>query len=157
MIDPVQFRDMVVDPVLRYLDMYSPAAVRLLVGTAVVESGLGSLVQNNGPALGVYQIEPETHHDIWDTYLAYRPELASRVRSLASQRWFDDDPDRELICNLAYASAICRLKYRRIREPLPEPDDVYGLANYWKRYYNTAQGKGKVDHFLLKFPEEIME
>jgi len=157
MIDPVEFKRWVVEPVLRFLGMHSLSAERLVVGTAAVESGLSHLVQlGGGPALGVYQIEPETHRDIWDTYLAYRPELASKVRSLASQHWFDDDPDRELICNLSYSTAICRLKYYRIKAPLPDANDIQGLANYWKQYYNTKRGKGRVDDFYMKFPDEIM-
>ena len=46
---------------------------------------------------------------------------------------------------------MCRLKYRRDPEPLPEPDDIEGLGKTWKRVYNTHLGKGKVDEFVSNY------
>ena len=44
----------------------SQDAVTLLTGTAAKESIVGKYVkQINGPALGIYQIEPNTHQDLW--------------------------------------------------------------------------------------------
>ena len=65
MLDPRQFAERVIRPALVKLRLQSPAAEALLLGTAVVESGLSALVQaGGGPALGLYQIEPATHADI---------------------------------------------------------------------------------------------
>lgn len=153
MIDARQFRDLVVTPTLQALHPlvpYSEARRELLLGTALVESSLHYLKQIKGPALGLFQIEPATHVDVWDNYLAYRPDLASAVRSLASQGW----PERgvgmhaELVTNLGYSCAVAAIIYRRAPAPLPPADDVGGMGYYWKQHYNTPLGKGTPEKFI---------
>ena len=63
--------------------------------------------------LGMFHITSAQHRDIWDRYLAYNPEMASRVRGLASQRVFLSEPDKELQTNLGYCTAIAWLLYMR--------------------------------------------
>ncbi len=54
MINTTQFRDLVVRPTLKQINLYSASAVELLMGTAVQESRLTYLQQlDEGPALGV--------------------------------------------------------------------------------------------------------
>ncbi len=125
MLDPQHFLAYVVRPSLDSIGLWSPAAERLLLGTAIVESELTWLRQHgDGPARGVYQIEPATHDDIWAHYLAYRERLAERVARLAGERPRLD----QLAWNLGYATAIARLVYYRRPEPLPPADDLAGLA-----------------------------
>ena len=61
---PLNVRDLrveVIRPALRALDLWSPAAEDLVLGTAAQESGLAYLRQiGGGPALGLWQIEPAT-------------------------------------------------------------------------------------------------
>lgn len=40
--------------------------------------------------------------------------------------------------NLIYATAMCRVHYRRVPEPLPPAGDLEAQAAYWKAHYNTA-------------------
>ena len=145
MIDVEQFRLHIVRATLISLRMWSPAAENLLLGTAVQESGLKYLRQfNDGPARGFYQIEPATHDDIVKRYLKRRTALRQRVDKLVAP-----EPSRidQLATNLAYATAIARLCYWRDPEPLPEADDIEGLAGIWKRVYNTEKGKGRAADF----------
>lgn len=143
MINARQFRDLVVRPSLQEINLWSQAAENLLVGTAIQESGLVYLKQlGGGPALGVYQIEPATHADIWKNYLSLRPD--SRIQRR---------PDWSLITDLAYATAIARLVYYRRPEPLPAADDVEGLGQYWKDHFNTHLGAGRPAEFILKYRE----
>lgn len=144
-----QLRQLIIVPTLTHLDLHSPAAVQLVLATARAESGLEYLTQlGEGPARGLWQMEPETHDDIWINYLDYRDTLADQVRALAIGR--KDIPDPEQMCgNLFYACAMTRIHYLRVPEPLPGPLDHAGLARYWKTYYNTELGKGTVDHFLM--------
>lgn len=120
-------------------------AERLLLGTAITESGLRHLKQINGPAMGFYQIEPGTANDIWENHILYRDDLADRVRWACGEL-----PDRasQLATNLVYATMIARLKYWMAPEPMPSTLD--GFAQYWKRYYNTYDGKGRVEDFVSK-------
>jgi hypothetical protein len=144
-----QFCELVVRPALMHLDPlipYGVAAEELVLATAVAESRLEALRQlGHGPALGVYQMEPATHDDIWDNYLAFRPELARRVSQLVAER-----PDRlqQLMTNLAYATAMCRVHYRQAPEPLPPAENLEAQAAYWKAHYNTEAGAGTVARFV---------
>jgi len=144
-----QFRTRVVRPVLQAIGAYSPAAENLVLGTALQESNLHYLVQlGDGPARGLYQMEPATHDDIWRNYLAYREEMRERVLSfLVGGR----DRAEQLVWNLGYATAMCRVHYMRVPAPLPDAADIRGLAVYWKQHYNTPLGKGTPEEFAEKF------
>lgn len=144
MIDARQFAERVIIPVLESLDMNSPSAVTLLLCTAAVETRLGShLVQlGGGPALGVYQCEKRTHDDVV-RYLGYNPRMMSRV-----MYWTPKLNHSMLVGNLYYATAIARVHYYRISKSLPESDDITGLGEYWKQYYNTPLGAGTVEKFV---------
>lgn len=50
----------------------------------------------------------------------------------------DEDPKLSII--------MCRLKYKLRPEPIPK--DVVSRAAYWKRFYNSSEGKGTVEHYL---------
>lgn len=151
MINVDHFRTEIVRPTLEAAMLWSPAAENLLVGTAIQESGLRYLRQlEDGPALGVYQIEPATHADLWENYLSYRSELSHRVN------WFLADlpsAEEQLVTNLAYATMIARLVYYRRPEPLPDADDIDGLATYYKQHFNTPLGKATPAEWALKYRE----
>ena len=157
MIDVEHFRLHVIRATLIYMRMFSASAENLLLGTAVQESGLQYLRQfNDGPARGLYQIEPATHDDITDRYLAnksLRSDIRKRLNTLLAPV-----PSRidQLATNLAYATAIARLRYWMDPAPLPEPDDVDGLAAYWKRVYNTPKGRGRVAEFAATYRRYVL-
>lgn len=152
MIDPAQFRTRVIRPAIRALGLWSAAAEDLLLGTALVESGLTYLVQHGGgPALGVFQIEPATHEDVLENWVRFRPEYDARLDAIAAPAADEDDLRDQLVWNLAYAAAIARLVYYRRPEPLPVRGDVAGYAAYWKRFYNTHLGAGREDKFVRAF------
>ena len=70
MIQPEHLVKYVIEPVLKTLDLYSEDAVNLVLGTACVESECGRWLHQlgTGPALGIYQMEPDTH-DIFITII----------------------------------------------------------------------------------------
>lgn len=149
MLPPNDFRRLVIRPALEKLGLWSLVAQELLLGTALQESGLDALVQRGGgPALGVYQIEPETHRDIWENYLHYHDGLMQAVIALTAP-W----PDRrlQLVTNLNYATVIARLVYKRAPEPLPEVPDADLLGAYWKHVYNTDLGAGVAAEYADKY------
>ncbi len=148
MINIPQFRELVIRPALEVVNGYSEAAEELVLGTAIQESRLQYLKQlGGGPALGVFQMEPATHDDIWNNYLAYRQELADLVQMLAAPNGGNHPTANELIGNLWYAAAMCRVHYRRVPEPLPDAGDVPGMAAYWKEHYNTFEGAGTEEEY----------
>lgn len=141
--------DLIIHPALEALQLNSQAARELLLGTAIQESNLTYLEQlGGGPALGLFQMEPATHDDIWYNYLAYRGELAQRVPGGVVGR-----QAIEMVGNLWYAAAMCRIHYYRAPDPLPEAGDLEGQAAYWKKYYNTVQGAGTVEHYIRNWQQ----
>lgn len=149
-LDLAQFRTFVVRPVLQYLGLHSQAAENLVVGTALVESRLKYIKQiGGGPALGVFQMEPNTYNDIYHNYLSYRPDLKVLVDATRDGRL--TTLEEELVYNLAFAAAMCRVHYVRVKHPLPAYTDAVGMAEYWKAHYNTPLGAGTVEKALPYF------
>jgi len=143
-LDIDQFVTRIIDPALDLLKLNSLAARELLLGTALQESRLTYLVQlGKGPALGLFQMEPATHDDIWENFLAYKPELSGRIAQIEPE--YDA---HAMIGNLWYAAAMCRVHYFRAKASLPEAGDLNAQAAYWKRYYNTVRGAGTVDEYI---------
>lgn len=162
-----QFCTFVIEPVLRWLDAYSRPAARLMLGTALHES-MGLTLRDQwtgpgdrtlGPAFGLYQIEPSTHEDIWDSVLRADPRGGGSSGSSAAQRltavvrlYQAREPGlHEQLLNPFYATAIARLQYWRWPAPLPEYEDLRGLAHYYKTYFNTAAGKSSPQKWLDDF------
>ncbi len=105
-------RDQVIRPTLKYLGKWTPACETFLLDAAVDAPELGLFSARND-GLGLFNITAAQHRDLWDRYLAFNPDMASRVRGLASQRAFLSDPDGELQTNLSYCTAIAWLLYQR--------------------------------------------
>jgi len=123
----------------------SRAAAQLLLGTALVESRLVFLRQLQGPALGFYQMEPRTYKDIcrWlDTKIGLK-------EILQTTNYCEILPPVEALqWNLRLATQFARLHYFRVQERLPDYDDIWAQAAYWKKHYNTSRGKGTVEKYL---------
>ncbi|RCK32479.1 hypothetical protein TH9_12140 [Thalassospira xiamenensis] len=152
--DAKQLRHEVIRPVLTATGMWSAAAENLLMGTAAQESACGKYLRQlgDGPARGVFQMEPATLDDIYANYLAYRPDLQGAVDAYLIMSMSKAD---NLTVNLAYAALMCRVHYRRRPENLPDANDVRGLAAYWKRFYNTVHGKGAEQEFVENYERYV--
>ncbi|MEH6558625.1 MAG: hypothetical protein V7459_09065 [Oceanicoccus sp.] len=130
-INPADLSTHVIKPTLDYLGVQSGAAEKLLLGTAAQESNFDPFSEQHD-GIGIFQITPKEHRQAWDNYLAFQPELASKVRGLASQHQFLRKPDQELKTNLAYSTAIAWIIYLQSDLQLPEADDVDGLSLIWE-------------------------
>lgn len=60
-----------------------------------------------------------------------------------------------LVGSLFYTAAMCRVFYLRISELLPQATDAEAMANYHKRYYNTAAGKAVANENINRFSQAI--
>lgn len=150
-----QLRDLVIRPTLKHIGMWSEAAENLLLGTIFQESAGGKYIKQlgTGPALGIYQIEPDTNADVWNNYIEYRVTLWDKVAMLMT----GEDDKHQLVTNLSYQTAIARLIYYRAPFALPDANDINGLAHYWKQHYNTVLGAGTVEEFIHNFPKGIIK
>ncbi len=144
MIHVPHFRQLIIRPALQRMTLYSPAAENLLLGTALYESRITYLKQINGPALGVFQIEPFTLNDVYENYLEYREEMMMVMDELQGHM----EAEEAVVANLMYAAAVARLIYYRSPMPLPDSDDMDGLAHMYKVVYNTDLGRGTEAGFI---------
>ncbi len=154
MLDCSQFRSLIVEPVLSKLRVYSKSAEELLVFTCAAESLGGTLLQQvKGPALGIFQMEPNTYTDIWVNYIRNRNQMATLM---ALHFGCAKIPEVErLIYDLHFATAMARIHYLRMPGKLPEPKDVDGIWDYYKKYYNTEKGKAKKEDSIKKYQDFI--
>ena len=105
-------RDQVIRPTLKYMGAWTQECELFLLNAAIDAPDLGLFSARN-EGLGLFHITAAQHRDLWDRYLAFNPDMASRVRGLASQRAFLTDPDSELQTNLSYCTAIAWLMHKR--------------------------------------------
>jgi hypothetical protein len=155
-----QYKALVVVPVLTILGavqpkLNSPAAINLLTGTPDAESNFDYLAQfPSGPAIGFDEIELDTLNDQYNTFLDY-PEnvyLKAGVDSFLFSALTRED---QLHGNMYFGVAVSRIKYWRVREPLPAADDAVGLATYHKTWFNTAGGAASIETNTPKFQAAI--
>ncbi len=123
---------------------YSYEAHELIYRTGMAETGYRALKQyNGGPAIGFFQIEPDTLKDTMKNYVKYRPPLKACLLELGLD---EKDLEFSVLTNIALQVAFCRIHYRR--NPHKIPESLEEQAKYWKEHYNTKLGKGTVGHFI---------
>lgn len=158
---PEHLRKYIIRPTLDRLGLDNAAESRraeyLLMGTAAVESDCGYfLVQSSGgPALGIFQMEPSTHDDIWKNYLEHRDGLKGRVEQLLMR--FRAPQAAQLVVNPMYACAMARVLYRRSPLPLPmDLEDIQGAWRIYKEIYNTHLGATEFETFEGKWRRYVL-
>lgn len=152
-LDKYQFRELISDT-LDEINLYSEDAVNLLMGTAAQESVFGTYLKQlkSGPALGIFQMEPNTYNDIVNNYLRYNIGLLNNIED-ASQCEVENNSDN-LVWNFKLAICMARVHYLRVKEELPK--DLSGYARYWKQYYNTYKGKGTEEEFIRNYKKFVL-
>lgn len=142
--NPQQLHDYIIKPTLEYMagNYYSKESAFLLLCTAAIESNCGEYIkQINGPALGIWQMEPDTHNDIWNNCDALK-SVFFEESILGMHGKYNNKP---LIQSPMYACAMARLKYSMDPNPLPKlfgdnDLDCINFFEYYKRVYNTELG-----------------
>lgn len=154
-----QLHDFIIKPTLSYMgDSYNTEEARLLLlCTAAIESDCGHFIkQVNGPALGIWQMEPQTHNDIWANCDALKNEFGQIIRNLAPI--YSNLTDNDLIDSPKYACAMARLKYSMDPHALPKYNggtalDLDMFYRYYKRVYNTHLGASTFQKWLVKIED----
>lgn len=120
---------------------YSKDAVELLLMIAAHESKAGTfLKQEKGPALGIFQIEPETHDDVWKN-----GDTCCVNAQTIGVEW----SECRLEYDLRYQIFIARQKLFMIAEPIPSKVDE--MADYAKKYWNTEHGKATGIDYMVAY------
>ena len=129
-----------------------------LTGTALAESGACFVRQvangGVGPARGLWQMEPFTHDDIWNTFLS-NARLATLKRNMLSMRSRVPYGADQMVGNAFYACGMARLKYYRAPDALPAATDAAAMAQMHKAIYNTALGAANAERNIPFFQQAI--
>lgn len=156
-IKPTQFR-FLIGLLLKDFDkahgsqFYSINAVEQLIFTAAHETHCGRFLwQDDGEpgierklAYGAYQMEP----------------IGYKQASLYLQRHhptYRVPPRRHLVWDLRAATIAARAYYASWIDPLPEAYDVPGMAEYYKRIWNTEKGKATIDTAIENYYRYAVE
>ncbi len=155
--DAQQLHDHIIKPTLQYMggNYDSKDARFLLLCTAAIESKCGYYIkQIGGPALGIWQMEPATHDDIFSNCDAINDDseygLKYNILLLAPAYNADEMCEAvhsDLIDSSKYACAMARLKYSMDKAPLPDHHDIKAVYDYYKRIYNTPAGASTYKKF----------
>jgi hypothetical protein len=128
----------------------------LILGTAAAESRMGFFNrQIRGPAIGMFQMEPNTAMDIIQNYVAYRNSMKDAIKTVT-----DCDTSnrpafiKELEFTPELQTVMCGIHYRRRKAQLTDREPET-LAAIWKEKYNTYKGKGTVEHFVRAYNRYI--
>lgn len=121
-------------------------ATRALIEIAAVETLSGEWPDSHPDRLGVglTQFDQIGFDDVQQRT---RPKNKKRLLDMLGYNL-----DALKLADLAYdpllALVMTRLKYMLISEEIP--DSVEGRARYWKKHYNTEDGKGTVQEYIEK-------
>lgn len=127
-----RFRVLIRQSLITYKLPLDASAVELLVMIAAHESGLFKHVQQiDGPALGIFQMEPATYSEV-HRYMTRRSDRFSAIKRSSAER---------MVIDMRYAVAMARIYLMRFPEEFPCATDIAGLAQYAKKYWNTEKGK----------------
>ena len=153
--DAQQLLDNIIKPTHEYMggNYASKNASMLSLATAAIESKCGYYIkQVGGPALGIWQMEPETLHDIYDNCDAIVNNNTELYKNLDSLDLFDvyttgETLEAGLVISPMYACAMARLKYSMDSAPLPDYNNIRQVYDYYKRIYNTPLGASTYPKF----------
>ena len=129
----------------------------LLTGTFAKESNSGTYISQlgGGPALGVFQMEPVTHDDIWRIYLPNQPLLTLHLMTVCG---LSRIPAASMLrINLLYAACMCAILYKWRLEQYKKPTPITPLecADIWKLCYNTTKGRGTTEQWLDAYSKYV--
>jgi hypothetical protein len=144
-----QLHDYIIKPTLKYMGgNYNSVEARfLLLCTASIESDCGHFIkQVNGPALGIWQMEPATNNDIWVNCDALKDNSAM-AHAVSSLVMLPFEEIEHLIYSPMYACAMARLKYSMTPKELPAYNggtdlDLDMFYRYYKTYYHGVDHNG---------------
>ena len=146
--------DYLINPTLGMINkpgFNSPLIRRLLLCTMAIESDMGQYLKQigGGPAMCVYQMEPDTEQDILhecDIINSNRCNIGTILDDLLCGLP-NGNAGEQLAASQVYATLMARCKYWMDTEPLPE-DTPEAMYKYYKRIYNTPDGASTFGKFL---------
>ena len=145
-----QLTDLVIIPTLKEIPSgYSDQAVMAIQMIIAHESTGGEYIaQTRGPALGIIQMEPATHFDVWkfgDSIAKNAELLGITTRGTGV---VNIPPPERLIYDLRYNVFVARQKLFMAKGALPSR--AFDMAAYLKTHWN-GDGKATLKKYLDDF------
>jgi hypothetical protein len=124
---------------LKLWGLHSDAAVELLAMICAHESHGGKYRRQigGGPALGIFQIEPPTHNDVWNR--------SRSISANALKAGFKRDKNKMAESD-EYSIFVAR--HIIMLDPKPIPTEPDAMAFWCKKRWNTDEGKATADKYL---------
>ena len=143
-----QLTDLVIIPTLKEIPGgYSESAVMAIQMIIAHESVGGKyLAQTNGPALGIIQMEPATHLDVWKHGDSIKVN-ARMLGIITSESSYTPSPNK-LVSDLRYNVFMARQKLFMDKGRLP--GNAHDMAIYLKKNWN-GDGKATPEKYLNDF------
>ena len=137
-----QLTDLVIVPTLKEIPYgYTDEAVMAIQMIIAHESVGGEYIaQTRGPALGIIQMEPATHDDVW--------KFGDSIRVNAQDMGLINSESSRLVYDLRYNVFMARQKLFMAAGALPS--DAEGMSIYLKKHWN-GDGKATPDKYLMDY------
>jgi len=138
-------KDHIITPALVAINSYSDDRADMVFVTGATETQYRYIRQIKGSALSWFQIERKTHDDLYRFLGQSRKQhiLDGLIKLTGGAISFG-----QLEINPWYAAACCAVRYMYDPKPLPKANARMRQAEYYKRIYNTSEGKGTTGEFL---------
>jgi hypothetical protein len=137
-----QLRELIVEATLHRIPLYSDEAVLAIMMIIAHESKKGAYIKQlgNGPALGLIQMEPETHASVWkEGDSVWKNALFAGIISRQEYGAKLSPPATRLIHDLNYNVFMAR--QRLFMKPEKLPTTTEEMSVYLKKHWNSAAGK----------------
>lgn len=155
-----QVCDYIIVPALKKINLHSDFHTKLLLGTCAQESKMGIYIHQlgNGPALGIFQIEPKSHDDLWINFIEKQEHQSFK---LILDRLYPNKPNAEqMIWDMQYAAIMARIFYLRAlwhdgKEVIPEGPELDVIWDIYKTHFNTKYGKATKTEFFNNYRKYV--
>jgi hypothetical protein len=137
-----------VEPALEFFPepLRTPNRKQFMVAIGLVESGYNYVAQfPEADALGYWQVQLGTYRDNILNFLEFKNEFNdgwSLLKKIHQATYTSMTSDCVFAC---YMGAIT---VYRAPAPLPEYNDIEGMAKYWKTYYNASPNGATVEEAM---------
>src|SRR5688572_13952135 len=136
-------RQLVIQPALHDINLYTVNDEQFLMRICAQESlggyYLKQLSESQESALGIYQMQPNTHDSIWNTTISKNPNLEKSILETTGYQY--PPLPEDMVYNLQYATIMARVFWLHVKEPTPDANDIDSQWNLYKKYWNTEAGK----------------
>lgn len=154
-----QLKDVIINPSLNAIGLFSDSACQLILGTCAQETLLcryiiQTKIEPYKGGIGIYQMQPLTYDFIWHRHVEQSASMKAKIRLFLG---YEGKPlASRMASDLALATIMCRLFYANILEKLPDGNDVKAMARYYKIYYNTKDGSATEEEFIQNYNEYVL-